>query len=168
MAVFLIMITKQQKNEILNNAKEGIKKASIVMFVNFHGLNVKLTSELRRLLKNAGSKYLVTRKTLIKKALEAFSFGGEMPNLEGELAIALADGDPLSSAKALNNFAKKNKFFKILGGIFENQYIGTGRVVELASIPSREILLSQIVNIINSPKRGLVVALSEILKKKQG
>ena len=161
------MITKQQKSEIIDNLKNDIKKSSIVMFANFHGLNVKLVSELRRLLRQAGAKYFVTRKTLVKKALEASSFGGEMPKMEGETAVVYTEGDPLSSASALNNFAKTNKFLKILGGIFESQYVGADRVIALAGIPSREVLLSQFLNIISSPKRGLVVALSEIAKKKQ-
>ena len=99
--------------------------------------------------------------------MEASSFEGEMPKMEGETAVVYASGDALSSAAALNNFAKRNKFLKILGGIFEKRYIGADRVIALASIPSREVLLSQFLNIINSPKRGLVVALSEIAKKKQ-
>mgnify|MGYP001597583237 FL=1 len=162
------MITKQQKSEIIDNIKNDVKKSNITIFANFHGLNVKLVSELRKLLRQAGSKYFVTRKTLVKKALEASTFSGEMPNMEGETAIVYASGDALSSASALNNFAKRNKFLKILGGIFENRYIGADRVIALASIPSREVLLSQFLNIISSPKRGLVVALSEIAKKKQG
>ena len=81
------MITKQQKSEIIDNLKNEVKKSSIVMFANFHGLNVKLVSELRRLLRQAGAKYFVTRKTLVKKALEASSFGGEMPKMEGETAV---------------------------------------------------------------------------------
>ena len=161
------MITKQQKSEIIDSIKKDVKKSSIVMFANFHGLNVKLTSELRKLLRQVGAKYFVTRKTLVKKALEIIAPAGEMPNLEGEVAIVYTEGEPLPSASALNGFAKKNKFLKILGGIFENQYIGMERLVALASIPSREVLLSQILNIISSPKRGLVVALSEIAKKKQ-
>ncbi|RJQ31307.1 50S ribosomal protein L10 [Candidatus Parcubacteria bacterium] len=161
------MITKQQKNEIIKDLKDGLKNVSIAMFVNFHGLNVKMVSDLRRLLRQTGSKYFVTRKTLMKKALEGSNFAGEMPNLEGETAIVYSEGDPLSSASVLNNFIKKNKVLKILGGIFENQFIGTDKVVALASIPSREVLLAQMLYVINSPKRGLVVALSEIAKKKQ-
>ena len=161
------MITKQQKSEIIDNIKNDVKKSNIVMFANFHGLNVKLVSELRKLLRLTEAKYFVTRKTLVKKALEASSFEGEMPKMEGETAVVYASGDALSSAAALNNFAKRNKFLKILGGIFEKRYIGADRVIALASIPSREVLLSQFLNIINSPKRGLVVALSEIAKKKQ-
>ncbi len=161
------MITKQQKSETIESLKKDLKNSKIVMFVNFHGLNVKLISELRKLLRQIGTKYFVTRKTLVKKALEMIAPAGEMPNLEGEVALVYTDGEPLSSASALNGFANKNKFLKLLGGIFENQYIGMEKLVALASIPSREVLLSQILNIISSPKRGLVVALSEIAKKKQ-
>lgn len=161
------MITKQKKSEIIDNLKDNIKKSSIVMFVNFHGLNVKLADELRRVLRKAGAKYFVARKTLMKKAFEVLNLPGEAPNLEGETAIAYADADPLLPAKELHQFSVKNKILKILGGIFENSFIGAEKVVALASVPSREILLSQFLNIINSPKRGLVVALAEIAKKKQ-
>ena len=61
------MITKQKKSEIIDSVKGDIKKANIVMFANFHGLNVKLVSELRKLLRQVDSKYFVTRKTLVKK-----------------------------------------------------------------------------------------------------
>ena len=62
------MITKQQKSEIIDNIKNDVKKSNIVMFANFHGLNVKLVSELRKLLRLTEAKYFVTRKTLVKKA----------------------------------------------------------------------------------------------------
>jgi len=161
------MITKQQKNETIKNLKENLKKANIVMFVNFHGLNVKLAGELRRALRKIGASYTVARKTLVKKALESFNLPGEMPNLEGEMALAYSETDALAPAKELHQFAKKNKTLKILGGIFENQYVGAEKIVALAVIPSRETLLAQMLNIINSPRKGVVVALAEIAKKKQ-
>ena len=67
------------------------------MFANFHGLNVKLVSELRKLLRHTGSKYFVTRKLWLK-SFGCFFFGGEMPKMEGEMAIVYASGDALSSA----------------------------------------------------------------------
>lgn len=161
-------ITKKQKGEMLEGLKASIAKSEIVMFVNFHGLNVKLSSELRRALRKIGTSYTVAKKTLMKKALESMGFAGEMPNLEGEVAMAYSSTELLSSAKEIHQFSKKNKTLKILGGIFENKYVGADKIITLASIPSRETLLGQIVNIINSPKKGLVVALSEIAKKKQG
>ncbi|MBI4692035.1 MAG: 50S ribosomal protein L10 [Candidatus Terrybacteria bacterium] len=159
-------ITKQKKEEILENLKESLKKAKIVVFVNFHGLSVSLANELRKILRSMGVTYMVAKKTLIKKALETFGFSGEMPKLEGEIAIAVSDSDPLASAKALEQFAKKNKDkIKLGGGVFENKYIGAETVIMLANIPAREILLGQLVNIINSPIQGLVVTLNGLVSK---
>jgi len=160
------MITKQKKEEILKKLETNLKKAKIVVFVNFHGLSVSLANELRKILRSADVTYMVAKKTLIKKALESFGFSGEMPKLDGEIAIAVSNSDPIASAKVLEEFAKKNKDkIKLSGGVFENKYIGAETVAMLANIPPREILLGQIVNIINSPIQELVVALNGITTK---
>ncbi|MCX6731389.1 MAG: 50S ribosomal protein L10 [Candidatus Parcubacteria bacterium] len=159
------MLTKQKKGEIMKDLETGLKKAKIVVFVNFHGLNVAASHKLRKLLREIGVKYLVVKKTLVKKALEAVKFDGEMPEMEGELALAYSESDPLASAKALEDFAKKNKTIKLVGGVFENNYLNAEKIITLANIPSREILLGKLVYIINSPIQGLVVALNSIAKK---
>jgi large subunit ribosomal protein L10 len=159
------MLTKQKKQEILKDLETGLKKAKIVIFVNFHGLNVAASHKLRKLLREIGVKYLVVKKTLVKKALEAVKFEGEMPEMEGELALAYSENDPLASAKALEDFAKKNKIIKLVGGVFENNYLNSEKIIALASIPSREVLLAQLISVINSPIRGLVVILNGIAKK---
>jgi large subunit ribosomal protein L10 len=158
------MLTKQKKSEILKDLEAGLKKAKIVVFVNFHGLNVSVSQKLRKLLREIGVKYLVVKKTLAKKALEAVKFGGTMPEMEGELAVAYSENDPLVSAKAIEDFAKKNKAIKLVGGVFENNYLDSERIIALASIPSREVLLGKLVYVINSPVQSLVVALSRIKK----
>jgi large subunit ribosomal protein L10 len=157
-------ITRQKKGEILKDLEENFKKAKIIVFVNFHGLNVSAAAELRKLLREIGVKYLVAKKTLIKKALEGFGFGGELPKLEGEISLAFSESDPIISAKTLEQFAKKNKTIKLLGGIFENKYIGSEILVMLANIPPREVLLGQLVNVINSPIQGLVVTLNRVME----
>jgi large subunit ribosomal protein L10 len=158
------MLTKQKKGEILKDLEAGLKKAKIVVFVNFHGLNVSASQKLRKLLREIGVKYLVVKKTLVKKALKTIKFDGEMPEMEGELALAYSDGDPLASTKILGKFAKENKTVKLVGGIWENKYINSEMVLILANIPSREILLGKLVYIINSPVQRLVVALGRIKK----
>lgn len=158
------MLTKQKKGEILKDLEAGLKKAKIIIFVNFHGLNVSASQKLRKLLREIGVKYLVVKKTLAKKSLEAVKFGGEMPEMEGELAVAYSENDPLASAKAIEDFAKKNKTIKLVGGVFENNYLNAEKIIALASIPSREVLLGKLVYVINSPIQGLVVALSRIKK----
>lgn len=158
-------VTRQKKQEILKELEKDLKTAKVVIFVNFHGLSVKLANELRKMLKKTGVKYLVAKKTLLKKVLGAFSFEGDLPELEGEIGIAVSELDSLETIKTLQQFAKKNKTLKLTAGIWENKYIDGEKVMALANIPSREILLSQLVNIIKSPVQRLVVTLNSIAKK---
>ncbi len=156
-------ITKQKKEEILNKLKDSLKKSKMVVFVNFHGLGVSAAAEMRNLLKQTGANYLVAKKTLIKRAFGELGFSGEMPELEGEIGVSFSEEDAVSSAKALKDFSKKNSI-KLMGGVFENEFIGSETVVMLANIPPKEILLGQFVNVINSPIQGFVGALNGIIR----
>ncbi|MBU3926015.1 50S ribosomal protein L10 [Patescibacteria group bacterium] len=157
-------ITKHKKHEIVKDLKEGFKKAQVIIFVNFHGLSVSAVSDLRKKLKEVGTNYKVVKKTLIKKTLEDFNFNGEIPELDGEVAIAFSENEPVAPAKIIKDFSKKNSV-KLLGGVFENKYIDGKTMIILANIPPKEVLLAQFVNVINSPIQGMVVALNEISTK---
>lgn len=156
-------ITKSKKEEILSELKENFKKAEFAAFVNFHGLNVSAASELRRLLGGLNTKYLVAKKTLINKAMEDMGFEGNAPSLDGEIAMAFSEDNPVASARALKDFARKNSI-KLAGGVFENKFIGSETVIMLANIPSREVLLGQFVNVINSPIQGFAGTLNGIIR----
>ena len=169
-------ISRQKKEEILKELVNGFKNSNLVVFVNFHGLSVAAANELRRTLRNISVRYMVAKKTLIKKALEEAGLPAADINLEGEIALAFAEGDPIIAAQELNKFAKKEDI-SIQAGVFENEVVGKETVVMLANIPPRETLLAQFVNIINSPLQGLVsvlnapirdlaVVLSEIQKQR--
>lgn len=157
-------ISKQKKEEILKNLRENIKQAGIIVFVNFHGLSVLKAMELRRMLKQIGARYVVAKKTLIKKSFEDSGFSGELPALDGEVALAFSENEPTVSAKTIEQFAKKNKTIKILGGVFESGFVGADKIIVLANVPPREVLLGQFVNVINSPVRGLAFVLSGVIK----
>ena len=158
-------ITKNKKQEILKNLEEKAKKASSVVFVNFHGLNVVKTTQLRRSLRNLGADYLVGKKTLIKKAFDSLKFKGEMPELEGEIALAFGDKDAVAPAKGIADFQKENKdSLKILGGVLEGEYMSVEKAIALSNIPSREVLYGKFVNVINSPIQGAVGALNGIIR----
>lgn len=160
---FFMPITKQKKEEILKELKDNLKKSQIVIFVNFHGLDVAAANELRGILRGLGAKYTVAKKTLTKIALKEMSFSGDAPELEGEIGIAFSESDPITAAKELQKFAKE-KEIKLIGGVFENKYIDGNTVVMLANIPSREVLLAQFANVINSPVKGMVVTLNGVMK----
>jgi len=157
--------TRQKKETILQGLAGQFKEAQMVIFVNFHGLSTAATRKLRKLLRTTGSQYKVAKKTLIKKAMETLNVIGDMPNLEGEIALIFGADNLPTVAKSLIKFIKENKEMAISGGILENKFIGSKMVSELAAIPTREILLAKLVYVINSPRQRLVGALGGDLRK---
>lgn len=159
-------ITKAKKKEILDNLSELLKKAVSVVFLNFHGLGVTDMTAMRRALGDKGVQYLVAKKTLVRRAFRGTSVKGDIPALEGELALVYGD-DATSPAREVNEFIKKHKEkLSIMGGVFEGEFILAEKMQEIASIPPLNVLYGQFVNIINSPIQGLAVALSGIAKKR--
>jgi len=160
-------IKKDQKVEILNKVKGIFDKAGSTVFVNFHGLSVSDTTELRRNLRGQDIGFTVAKKTLIKRALADVKVEGSAPSLDGEVAVAYGE-DATAPAREIYEFQKTHKNqIAILGGIFEGGYKDKEEMTTIASIPSMQILRGQFVNIINSPIQGFVMALNEITKLKE-
>lgn len=159
-------VTKQKKIETVDKLKKAIKSANSLVFVNFHGLNVAGVTKLRKALKEKSVGYTVAKKTLIKRALSEEKIEGEIPALDGE--VALVYGKELTPASETYNFHKDHKdTLKIIGGVFEGKYLDQKAMLSIATIPSKEILIAQFVNLINSPIARFAVALGEIAKKKE-
>jgi large subunit ribosomal protein L10 len=159
------MLQKSKKEEMIKGLEKAIKGSESVVFVNFHGMNVGNETILRRELRNQGVDYKVSRKTLLKRALLKKA-EGEMPELTGEVAIAYSN-DKTASAREVYNFQKAHKIvLDILGGIFEGKFIGKEKMMEIAMIPSREVLLSKIAFLLKSPMQRLAIAVNEVAKKK--
>jgi len=159
-------IDKERKIEVIKKIEEIIAKGKSLVFVNFHGLTVAGINNLRRNLQTKGMGYYVAKKTLIRRAFAGAKIEGELPELGGEVAIAWGDDD-LAPVKEIYDWHKKNQdVIKIIGGVFEGAFAPAEKMLTLAKIPSREVLLGQFVNIINSPIQGLVIALDAIAKKK--
>ncbi|MCM2339370.1 MAG: 50S ribosomal protein L10 [Burkholderiales bacterium] len=159
------MLQKSKKEEMIKNLDKAIKESGSVVFVNFHGMNVSDETVLRRSLREQGVDYKVSRKTLLKRAL-AKKAEGEIPELPGEVAIAYSK-DEVASSREIYNFQKAHKgVLEILGGIFEGQFVAKEKMMEIATIPSREVLLSKIAFLLKSPIQRLAIAVNEVAKKK--
>ena len=160
-------ITKGKKEEVCKKIESIVKDFPTVVFVNFHGLNVTDTTQLKNSLREEDSFYTVTKKTLAKRILQDSPVKGEIPELEGELALAYSS-DQIAPARGVYEFQKKHKDnISILGGIFEGMYVDKGKMSSIAQIPSMLTLRAQFVNLINSPIQGLVIALNGIADKKE-
>jgi len=159
------MLQKSKKEEMIKDLDKAIKGSKSLVFVNFHGMKVSDETILRRELRNQGVDYKVSRKTLLKRALSKKA-EGEVPELSGEVAIAYSKDDT-SSSREIYNFQKIHKgILDILGGIFEGKFVGKEKMIEIATIPSREVLLSKIAFLLKSPIQRLAIAVNEVSKKK--
>jgi len=160
-------LTKGRKVEILDKAKSAVKDAASVVFVSFKGLSVSDSTSRRSDLRESASRYLVIKKTLLRKALEEQGIEGEMPELPGETAIAYGS-DEVMPAKSIAKFGKEHEdAVEIVGGVFENKFMNQSEMKELASIPGQDQLMGMFVNVINSPIQGFVIALDAIAQNKE-
>ena len=158
-------LTKNKKIEVVAELETLLANSKTIVFVNFKGLTVGATNTFRRDLRNAGVGYKVAKKTLLTRVLDQKGLKGAMPEIKGEVGIAFA-ADLLAPAREVFAFSKGKTTPTIVGGVFDGEYVDVTRMMSIATIPSREVLLAQVLNIINSPIQQLVVALSEIAKTK--
>ena len=157
-------ITKQKKVDIVAKLTDALAEAVSVVFVRFHKISVAETSAVRKALRAEGVSYYVAKKTLIRRALEAKGFTGEIPDMPGEIAIAWATTDDSTVApRSIYAHAKKLKdALAIVGGVFDGSYFDASQMTAIATIPPVPVLRGMFVNVINSPIQGLVIALDKI------
>jgi large subunit ribosomal protein L10 len=158
-------ITKAKK-EIILSKLEGVKSNSdSIVFVSFKALPVQDSTVMRTKLRSEGVGYFVAKKTLMRKAFEG-AFEGEMPLLEGEIAVAYS-ADAIAPAQQIKEFTLKHKDnLAIVGGVFQGVYKNKEEMTEIASIPPLQVLRGMFVNVINSPIQGLVLGLNAIADKR--
>jgi large subunit ribosomal protein L10 len=157
-------ITKEKKKEIVAGLEKIISKSKSVVFVQFNKLLVKDASLIRRSLKNENVGYVVAKKSLFKRVLKESGIKGEVPVMDGELAVTFGE-DMLAPARSIYEFQKKlDGKVSIMGGIFDGEYKSQVEMLSIASIPPLDVLRGMFVNIINSPIQRFAVALGEIAK----
>ncbi len=158
-------ISRTKKEEIVARL-EGVRAdAASIVFVGFNGLSVAESTDVRNVLREEDVSYFVAKKTLIKRVF-GDAYEGDIPVLDGEVAIAYST-DPITPAQNIKTFAAKYKDrMNILGGVFEGVFKSREAMTEIASIPALPVLRGMFVNVINAPIQGLVISLNAISEKK--
>jgi len=160
------MISKQRKIEVVNELEGSLKNANSVVFVKFDKLKVSDVNALRRGLQKENIGYKVSKKTLLERVLSGKGVEGELPNLEGQVAIAYGE-DLLAPAREVYSFQKGHKEnISIVGGVFEGKYKNAEEMLSIATIPPLQTLRGMFVNLINSPIQRFAVVLDQIAQKK--
>ena len=157
-------ITKAKKQDILAKLEDIKKDSESIVFVSFKGVTVGDTTTMRKSLREQGIGYFVAKKTLMKRVFGG-AFEGEMPTLDGEIAVAYS-ADAILPAQQIKEFGKKFKDnVAIVGGIFQGVFKNREEMTEIASIPPLPALRGMFAQLINSPRQRFAVVLSKVAEK---
>jgi len=154
------MLTKQQKKDIVIELASQIKSAKAAVFSDFGGLRTADIQTLRQTLRKEGVSYKVVKLTLLKRAMIAAGLDVSGFDFTVPLSVSLSNDDELAAARILQDFSKKHDKLKIVSGVLDGQILGALQVKALASLPTKQQLLGQLVGVIASPLRGLASVLS--------
>ena len=159
-------ISRTKKENIVQNLEDILKQAKTVVFVSFRGILVDEITAMRHSLANEEVGYLVTKKTLLKRAFEDIYKGEKLPELDGEIAIAYGD-DIVAPARLIREAGEQiDGQLHIVGGIFEGQIVSSEKMNDIAHVPSLQTLYAQLVMVLHAPIRKCVVALGQIANTK--
>ncbi|MDR1997354.1 MAG: 50S ribosomal protein L10 [Candidatus Margulisbacteria bacterium] len=157
-------MVKESKKVLVEEIKQKIADADLVLFSRYNKLTVADDRALRRKLRSARAEYCVYKNNLVSIAFKDLNIAYDEKQLTGPTAYIFAK-EPIAPAKALAEFCKTNEAVAVKGGVFQKQIISADAVKELASLPGREELLSRLVYLLQSPITGLVNVLQGPLRK---
>ncbi|MBN1483141.1 MAG: 50S ribosomal protein L10 [Chloroflexia bacterium] len=154
----------EKKRAIVAQLQEDLGRSKLVILTDYRGLNVAEITELRRSLQKQVGGYQVVKNTLLHLALGQAGIEGLEDRLEGPVAVAFAYEDPAAVAKALDDYARRQSLLEVKGGWMEGRVLTLDEIKALASLPSRPVLLAQVMGTIQAPLANLVGGLSSVLR----
>lgn len=157
-------ISKEKKQALLNEYDELFSKAQVAVITSYQGLNATELTAMRRQLGGAGIAFQVVKNTLVRRALEQKGVSAPEDFWQGPNAIGFATGDAVAGAKAIVEYARNEKRVTIRAGIMGHKFISNQEITQLAELPSREVLLGQLLGGMQAPIAGLVTVLSGTLR----
>ena len=159
-----LAITKEKKQGLTKGYVEKFSRSRAAILTDYRGLPVTEINQLRNKLREAGSGYHVVKNRLVKLALREVGLPVPEELLKGPTAIGFCYEDVIAPAKILTEYAKEFKTLTIKGGILGTRVIDEQAVSSLADLPSREVLLAQLLGGLQSPLGGLISVLSGTLR----
>ena len=156
------------KKQVVAEIKEKLEKAQSVVFYDYRGLTVEQVTKLRNECRKAGVEYVVYKNNLIGLAAKELGIEGLDAYLKGPTAVAFGTNDAVAPAKILSTFIKEVKKTEVKGGILSGNVIDVAGVENLASMPSREVLIARIMGSMMSSVSKFVYCLEAIRKKQAG
>jgi len=171
-------MNQDEKEQAIGRLAEKISRAKVAVLVNFQGLNVEKMDVLRRELKKVSSELVVVKNTLLDRAARGTNFELLSPHLHGPTGVTFGYQDVVTAIKVLTKFQKYAAELGIKAAILGSRVLRPEELKDLSNLPSRDVLLRNLlsllhstqaglVNVLSATPRGLVTVLDALKKKKE-
>lgn len=157
-----------EKEKVVEALHEKFSRARTVLLTDFRGLNVSAMSELRSQLRGASVEYRVVKNSLMARAADGTDMSLLKEHFIGPCGVALSYEDSVAPAKILVKFSETNSALEVKVGIVEGQVVDLAGIKRLSRLPSREVLLAQLLSVMNAPATGLVTVLTGAMRNFMG
>lgn len=154
-------MTREDKVAAVADLHERFERATVTLIANAKGLNVAAIEKLRRELKKAGGEYKVAKNTLTRLAVRDTEYSRLEERLEGPTGLVFGYGDPVAITKVLVDFAKANDKVAIRAAVLERNLLEPEAVDQLAKMPSKEVILAQLLGLLQAPASQLLRTMQE-------
>jgi large subunit ribosomal protein L10 len=155
---------KNEKEKIVNDLAEKFNTAKVIYLTDFSGLTVAAISDLRKQLKKESFGFKVIKNSFIRIAAERAGYKDLTKDLAGPTAVTVGS-DPVFPAKTISKFAKDNGLIKLKVGVVEGKIVTAAEITKIGKLPTKDILLVQLVTTLNAPISNMVFTLKDILNK---
>ena len=155
-------LTLSRKKQLIEDYEEGLAAAPHAFLLDFKGITVPQVTALRDKVRDSGGHYAVVKNTLALRAIDGKSLADLKEHFVGPTAVVYSMNDPVALAKALTDFAKDVPALQFKAGLVERRSIAAGQIKDIASLPSREQLLTKLVFLMQSPVTRFVRVLAAV------
>lgn len=152
--------------------KDKLPKSTITIFTTFSragekGLSVAQMQELKRAMRGMKSEYLIAKKSLVDIATRDAGYDGvDIYGMQGSVGVIMGTENPYDVAKKIYEFAKKNQALQFFGAIVDGAYVAKDKFLEMALMPSREVLLARLLGMMMYPVSSLAMVLKQVADQK--
>ncbi|ADH97652.1 50S ribosomal protein L10 [Salisediminibacterium selenitireducens] len=157
----------EQKKQVVDEIKTKLEESQSTIVVDYRGLDVSEITELRKQLREAGVDFKVYKNSMVRRATEAAGLTDLDEHLTGPTAIAFSNEDVVAPAKILNGFAKDHEALELKAGVIEGKVTGLEEIKALATLPSRDGLVSMLLSVLQAPIRNFALATKAVADQKE-
>lgn len=158
-------VVLEKKKQQVADLTDRIKNSCAGVVVDYKGINVADDTKLRKELREAGVVYTVVKNSILQRAAQEAGLEIDNSVVEGTTAVATSSEDYVAAARILNAYAESHNNFNIKTGYLDGEIIDNAKIVSLAKLPSREVLLATVCNVFNAPIAAFARGVQAIVDK---